>query len=153
MNIIEDGESGLPETAQQFKDWYDDNMGWLHTDIINGDKVVLMPAFDFDVDEDEFLNVDLDKAYCVWCGSKKQYEAKASQPKNHIERMQSEKHELDVKLTALNAFLAKLGTDQAPLIDDNQAYLLEEQAKHMKFYSNILGERIKNDAELISAIG
>ena len=75
------------------------------------------------------------------------------QPKNHIERMESEKHELDVKLTALKAFLAKLGTDQAPLIDDNQAYLLEEQAKNMTFYSNLLGERIKYDSELLQAIG
>lgn len=66
--------------------------------------------------------------------------------------MESEKHELDVKLTALKAFLAKLGTDQA-LIDDNQAYLLEEQAKNMTFYSNLLGERIKYDSELLQAIG
>lgn len=75
------------------------------------------------------------------------------QPKNHIERMQSEKHELDVKLTALNAFLTKLGTNEAPLIDDNQVYLLEEQAKNMTFYSNLLGERIKYDSELLQAIG
>nr|WP_159151502.1 hypothetical protein [Acinetobacter johnsonii] len=74
-------------------------------------------------------------------------------PKNHIERMQSEKHELDVKLTALNAFLTKLGTNEAPLIDDNQVYLLEEQAKNMTFYSNLLGERIKYDSELLQAIG
>lgn len=79
--------------------------------------------------------------------------AKPQQPKNHIERMQVEKHELDVKLTALNTFLAKLGTDQAPLIDDNQAYLLEEQAKHMTSYSNLLGERIAYDTELLQAIG
>ena len=67
--------------------------------------------------------------------------------------MQSEKHELDVKLTALNAFLTKLGTNEAPLIDDNQVYLLEEQAKNMTFYSNLLGERIKYDSELLQAIG
>lgn len=78
---------------------------------------------------------------------------KPSQPKSHIERMQVEKHELDVKLTALNTFLAKFGTDQAPLIDDNQAYLLEEQAKYMTFYSNILGERISYDSGLLQAIG
>ena len=75
------------------------------------------------------------------------------QPKNHIERMQYEKHELDTKLNALNTFLAKLGTDQAPLIDDNQAYLLEEQSKYMTFYSNLLGERIAYDSELLQAIG
>lgn len=77
----------------------------------------------------------------------------AQPPKNHIERMQFEKHELDVKLTALNAFLTKLGTNEAPLIDDNQVYLLEEQAKNMTFYSNLLGERIKYDSELLQAIG
>lgn len=48
-------------------------MSWLHAEIINGDKVVLMPAFDFNVDEDEFLDVDLDKAYCVWVGAKETY--------------------------------------------------------------------------------
>lgn len=74
-------------------------------------------------------------------------------PKSHIERMQAEKHELDVKLSALNAFIAKFGTDQAPLIDDNQAYLLEEQARHMTFYSNLLGERISYDSGLLQAIG
>ena len=74
-------------------------------------------------------------------------------PKNHIERMQAEKHELDLKLNALKAFLAKLGTDNAPMLDDNQAYLLEEQAKHMNYYSNILGSRIEYDSELIGALG
>jgi hypothetical protein len=74
-------------------------------------------------------------------------------PKNHIERMQSEKHELDVKLTALKVFLAKLGTDQAPLLTDEQVYKLESQAEAMDLYSTILGSRIEYDAELIGALG
>lgn len=74
-------------------------------------------------------------------------------PKNHIERMQSEKHELDVKLTALKAFLAKLGTDQAPLLTDDQVYKLESQAEAMELYSTILGSRIEYDAGLIGALG
>ena len=75
------------------------------------------------------------------------------QPKNHIERMQSEKHELDAKLTALKAFLAKLGTDQVPLLTDDQVYKLESQAEAMELYSTILGSRIEYDAELIGALG
>ena len=75
------------------------------------------------------------------------------QPKNHIERMQDEKHELDVKLTALKAFLAKLGTDQVPLLTDEQVYKLESQAEAMELYSTILGSRIEYDAELIGALG
>lgn len=67
--------------------------------------------------------------------------------------MQAEKHELDVKLTALNAFLAKLGTDQAPLLTDEQVNSLELQAEAMEQYSNILGSRIEYDAELIGALG
>ena len=78
--------------------------------------------------------------------------AGTSQPKNHIERMTEEKAALDTKLNALKAFLAKLGTDNAPMLDDNQAYLLEEQAKHMNYYSNLLGERISYDSELLQAI-
>lgn len=79
--------------------------------------------------------------------------AKPQSPKNHIERMQSEKHELDVKLTALNAFLAKLNTDQAPLLTDEQVNSLKLQAEAMEQYSNILGSRIEYDAELIDALG
>ena len=82
----------------------------------------------------------------------KLYQA-AQQPKTHIERMESEKHELDVKLTALKAFLAKLGTDQVPLLTDDQVYKLESQAEAMELYSTILGSRIEYDAELIGALG
>lgn len=82
----------------------------------------------------------------------KLYQA-AQQPKTHIERMQSEKHELDAKLTALKAFLAKLGTDQVPLLTDEQVYKLESQAEAMELYSTILGSRIEYDAELIGALG
>ena len=77
----------------------------------------------------------------------------AKQPKSHIERMQSEKFELDTKLNALNAFLAKLGTDQAPLLTDEQVNSLELQAEAMEQYSNILGSRIKYDEEYLSALG
>ncbi|WP_410160829.1 crAss001_48 related protein [Acinetobacter cumulans] len=79
--------------------------------------------------------------------------AKPQPPKNHIERMQSEKHELDVKLTALKAFLAKLGTDEAPLLTDEQVNSLELQAKAMEDYSDILGYRIEYDSEYLNAIG
>lgn len=74
-------------------------------------------------------------------------------PKNHIERMQSEKHELDTKLNALNTFLAKLGTDQAPLLTDEQVNIMELQAEVMEQYSNILGSRIEYDQEYLSALG
>ena len=67
--------------------------------------------------------------------------------------MQSEKFELDTKLNALNAFLAKLGTDQAPLLTDEQVNSLELQAEAMEQYSNILGSRIKYDEEYLSALG
>lgn len=74
-------------------------------------------------------------------------------PKNHIERMHDEKHELDTKLNALKAFLAKLGTDQAPMLTDDQVYSLELQAEVMGLYSNILGSRIEYDADLFKAMG
>lgn len=74
-------------------------------------------------------------------------------PKNHIERMQSEKHELDTKLNALKSFLAKLGTDEAPLLTDEQVNSLELQAKAMEDYSDILGYRIEYDSEYLNAIG
>ena len=83
----------------------------------------------------------------------KLYQAQASQSKNHIDRMQSEKHELDVKLTALNAFLAKLGTDNSPLLTDEQVKNLEFQSEAMEQYSNILGIRIEYDANLFEAVG
>jgi hypothetical protein len=74
-------------------------------------------------------------------------------PKNHIERMQSEKHELDTKLNALKAFLDKLGTDEAPLLTDDQAGYLEEQCEAMQSYSDVLGVRIEYDTEYLKAIG
>jgi len=79
--------------------------------------------------------------------------AKPQQSKNHIERMQAEKHELDTKLNALKAFLSKLGTNEAPLLTDEQVNSLELQAEAMEQYSNILGSRIEYDAELISGLG
>lgn len=85
------------------------------------------------------------EGYCLF--------AKPQQPKNHIERMQSEKHELDTKLNALNTFLAKLGTDQAPLLTDEQVNSMELQAEVMEQYSNILGSRIEYDEEYLSALG
>lgn len=69
-NIIEDGEEGLPEEAQKFKDWYEENMAYAHTKMINGEQAVLMPAFDYDIENDEFLDVDLDKSYMVWKGAR-----------------------------------------------------------------------------------
>ena len=74
-------------------------------------------------------------------------------PKNHIERMQSEKHELDTKLNALKAFLDKLGTDEAPLLTDDQVGYLEEQCEAMQSYSDVLGVRIEYDTEYLKAIG
>ena len=70
LEIIEDGEDGLPEEAQKFKDWYEIDMAWLHTEDTDVGKVVLMPAFDFDIENDEFLDVDLDKSYMVWKGAR-----------------------------------------------------------------------------------
>ncbi|WP_202741499.1 hypothetical protein [Acinetobacter sp. 'aerobic (ED)'] len=67
FNIIEEG-GALPEKAQDFKNWYEENMGYAHIDPeLNA---VLIPPFDYNVDEDEFLHVDLDKAYMVWKGAK-----------------------------------------------------------------------------------
>ena len=77
----------------------------------------------------------------------------AQPPKNHIERMQFEKLELDTKLNALKAFLAKLGTDQAPLLTDDQVGYLEEQCEAMQSYSDVLGVRIEYDTEYLKAIG
>ncbi|WP_416202341.1 crAss001_48 related protein [Acinetobacter sp. SFD] len=70
-----------------------------------------------------------------------------------MERMQFEKLELDTKLNALKAFLAKLGTDQTPMLTDDQVYSLESQAEVMGLYSNILGSRIEYDADLFKAMG
>lgn len=75
------------------------------------------------------------------------------QPKSHIERMQSEKHELDTKLNALKAFLAKVGTDEAPILTDEQVGNLEEQCEAMQSYSDVLGIRIEYDKELFESIG
>lgn len=74
-------------------------------------------------------------------------------PKTHIERMTEEKAALDEKLNALKAFLAKIGTDEAPLLTDDQVYSLESQAEVMGLYSNILGSRIEYDADLFKAMG
>ena len=77
----------------------------------------------------------------------------AQPPKNHIERMQFEKLELDTKLNALKAFLDKLGTDEAPLLTDDQVGYLEEQCEAMQSYSDVLGVRIEYDTEYLKAIG
>lgn len=74
-------------------------------------------------------------------------------PKNHIERMQFEKLELDTKLNALKAFLAKVGTDEAPMLADEQVDFMEEQKEAMQSYSDILGIRIEYDSELFQAMG
>ncbi|MCM1957914.1 hypothetical protein NCZ17_00825 [Acinetobacter modestus] len=74
------------------------------------------------------------------------------QTSSHIERMQSEKLELDKKLNGLNIFLSKVGSEESPLLDDNQVYLMEEQSKVMTHYSNLLGERIKNDTEFMNSL-
>lgn len=76
----------------------------------------------------------------------------SEKPKSHIERMQSEKLELDTKLNGLNIFLSKVGSEESPLLDDNQVYLMEEQSKVMTHYSNLLGERIKNDTEFMNSL-
>lgn len=68
-NIIEDGDE-LPVEPQKFKEWYDENMAYAHTGMIDGEQVCLMPAFDFDSGNDEFLDVELDKAYMVWKGAR-----------------------------------------------------------------------------------
>ena len=69
-NYIEDGEESLPKESQKFKDWYEENMAWAHTEVINEEKAVLMPAFDYDIESDEFLDVNLDKFYMVWKGAR-----------------------------------------------------------------------------------
>lgn len=69
QDIIEDGDE-LPTEPQKFKDWYEENMAWSHTEVINGERAILMPAFDYDTESDEFLDVDLDKFYMVWKGAR-----------------------------------------------------------------------------------
>lgn len=76
-----------------------------------------------------------------------------SQPKNHIERMIEEKAALDTKLNALKAFLAKIGTDEAPILTDEQVGNLEEQCEAMQSYSDVLGIRIEYDEEYLKAVG
>ena len=74
-------------------------------------------------------------------------------PKSHIERMVEEKESLDTKLNALKAFLAKVGTDAAPMLTDDQAGCLEEQQESMQSYSDILGVRIEYDTQLFKELG
>ena len=77
----------------------------------------------------------------------------AQPPKNHIERVIEEKQELDTKLNALTSFLAKVGTDAAPMLTDDQVGYLEEQQESMQGYSDILGVRIEYDTQLLKDIG
>ena len=79
--------------------------------------------------------------------------ASNSQPKNHIERMKLEKHELDLKLNGLKKFLSGLGGENTPLLTDNQVHHLELQSEAMEQYSNILGARIEYDSDLFKAVG
>lgn len=60
---------------------------------------------------------------------------------NWIERVRSEKRELDVKINALTQFM-----HTAPENDDistHMLYLMSEQLITMKRYSFLLGERLK----------
>ena len=77
----------------------------------------------------------------------------AQPPKNHIERVIEEKQELDTKLNALTSFLAKVGTDAAPMLTDDQVGYLEEQQESMQGYSDILGVRIEYDTQLLKELG
>lgn len=76
-----------------------------------------------------------------------------SQPKSHIERMQVEKSELDLKLNGLNKFLSTLGSENAPLLTDDQVDFLKLQQQVMTEYSNILATRIHYDTNLLKDIG
>lgn len=78
---------------------------------------------------------------------------KPSQPKSHIERMQVEKSELDLKLNGLNKFLSTLGSENAPLLTDDQVDFLKLQQQVMTEYSNILATRIHYDTNLLKDIG
>lgn len=77
----------------------------------------------------------------------------AQAPKNHIERVIEEKQELDTKLNALTSFLAKVGTDAAPMLTDDQVGYLEEQQESMQSYSDVLGIRINYDTQLFKELG
>jgi regulator of replication initiation timing len=77
----------------------------------------------------------------------------AQQPKTHIERMLEEKEALDVKLNALKSFLAKVATNEAPMLTDDQVGNLEEQCEAMQSYSDVLGIRIEYDKEYLKAVG
>lgn len=77
----------------------------------------------------------------------------AQPPKHHIDRMIEEKEALDTKLNALKAFLAKIGTDEAPMLTDDQVGNLEEQCEAMQSYSDVLGIRIEYDKEYLKAVG
>lgn len=76
-----------------------------------------------------------------------------SQPKTHIDRMVEEKEALDTKLNALKAFLAKVATNEAPMLTDDQVGNLEEQCEAMQSYSDVLGIRIEYDKEYLKAVG
>jgi len=82
----------------------------------------------------------------------KLYQA-AQQPKTHIDRMVEEKEALDVKLNALKSFLAKVATNEAPMLTDDQMGNLEEQCEAMQSYSDVLGIRIEYDKEYLKAVG
>ena len=66
FDVIEDGEEGLPPTAQKFKDWFEEEMAWAYIEVIDGEDCNMMPSFDYDLNEDEFLDVELDKYYMTW---------------------------------------------------------------------------------------
>ena len=58
---------------------------------------------------------------------------------SHMARVIGEKHELDVKIGALNAFLSK-GKPES--VTQDAWSLLIEQATHMLAYSDTLGRRL-----------
>lgn len=60
----------------------------------------------------------------------------------HIERMETEKHELCIKINNLSAFLTGDGSKK---IDDIQYMSLKTQLHIMEAYAAVLLERIKYD--------
>lgn len=67
-------------------------------------------------------------------------------PKNHIERMEEEAQELEVKIKKLEVFLEK-EKEEPKYTDDIQRILLENQKEYMKNYARILKHRIFYDTK------
>ncbi|MFV5507408.1 crAss001_48 related protein [Acinetobacter sp. 197] len=148
LTMVAFAGTSLVHAATMTRQEYNDYRGWQLPEGENGEDIGYIIE-----DRAGKKNTDELEGFVQWLPEDEFLRKFKPAPKNHIERMQSEKHELDTKLNALKAFLAKLGTDEAPLLTDEQVDFLEEQKEAMQNYSDVLGVRIEYDADLFKAMG